>query len=99
VVNALNKDQAFALADVAKTRLLTATELDELHDWAKREVEATPAKPMADGSIEHPAVEWTARMMMMKGATPGSVFTQNFKALNKTVIAVVVKLFNDGKKS
>lgn len=93
----LNKDQAFALADAAKVRLLTATELDELHAWAKREVEATPARPTADGSIDHPVVECTSRML--KGATPGPVFTQNFKALNKTLIAVVVKLFDEGKKS
>jgi hypothetical protein len=97
VVSVLDKEQAIALADAAKARLLTTTELDELHDWVKREVEATPAKPTADGSIDHPVIEWTTRMM--KGATPGSVFTQNFKALNKTVIAVVVKLFNEGKKS
>ncbi len=92
MVSVVNKEQAFALADVVKTRLLTTTELDELYAWAKHEIATTTAKPTSDGSIDHPVVEWTAKMM--KGATPGSVFTQNFKALNKTVIATVVKLFD-----
>lgn len=86
----MDKEQAFAMIEQAKVRLLTAEECDELGEWAA--VAKTEASAPGDVNFaSNPLVEWITKFT--KETRSSEYFTPNFKKVNKTVMPHVVAVF------
>lgn len=85
----MNKEQAFAMIEQAKVRVLTDEECDELGAWA----DSAKAESIdrGEGFPRGALIEWITQFT--KGTRPTADFATNFKKIQKTVMPHVVKVF------
>jgi len=87
----MNKEQAFAMIEQAKVRMLTDEECNELGTWA----EAAKTEIVSDAGrgdlSSNSLVEWITRFT--KEICQAEFFSLNFKNVSKTIMPHVVAVF------